>query len=268
MVFEMVGRQSEIGLVPHDPDRMLVFYRDTLGLSIHSETPIAAGMNRRFLCGRTVVKHLCLDRRPPLADTGVMAARGLRQLTLVLADFDNVIGRIESETGAVAKTSRAGNVRRHFTQDPDGNALELVGLENPPPGSPTVEAGLTVSDPAQTRHFYETVLGRELVGVTEWRGREVTTVKWGSAQLKFWKGPPGQPLPPPVTGAVAGIRYLTALVDDVDGVCAQLSSLGVAMPMPPRAWEGRATIAFITDPDGVLIEFGGPVRAAPKSAPS
>lgn len=259
-MFQMLGRQSEIGLVPHDAATMLAFYRDVLGLKVHSETKIAAGVNRRFLCGSTVVKHLCLDRPPPLGPTGVMASYGLRQLTLVLPDFDAVIARIESVSGAAAKLAGDAGRRFHFTRDPEGNALELVEEAIGQAGGVTVQAGLTVADPARTRRFYEDVLGRDFIGVKEWRGQEIMTVGWGQAELKFWKGPAGLSSSPPVTGAIAGIRYLTALIDDVEDVCAKLSAAGVPMPMPPRAWEGRATIAFITDPDGVLIEFGGPAK--------
>jgi len=258
-MFQMVRHQSEVGLVPHDTSLMLTFYRDVIGLQVHSETPIAGAVNRRFLCGETVVKLLCLDEPPPLGVKGVFGQYGLRKLYLVLADFDAAVARLAA-AGMEAAVNQGRALRYCNIEDPEGNALELVGLDEPREAGATVQLGVTVADLKRSRRFYEELLGREFVGVRDWKGREVMVVKWGPAELKFWQGPEGLTRPPPVSRALAGIRYLTALVDDVEGICATLKTAGVEMPMPPRLWEGRATIAYIADPDGVLIEFGGPIR--------
>jgi len=265
-MFEMIGRKAEVGLVPREVEAMLAFYRDVIGLKIHSESQIPGGVNRRFLCGTTVVKHLCLDRQPMEGVKGVMAGYGLRQLTLVLPDFDAAIARLAAR-GGEPRVSQGQNLRYHFTEDPDGNVIELVGHDSPDAaGAATVQVGMTVADPARTRAFYEDLLGRSVTGVKTWRGHEITTVEWGPAQLKFWRGGPGLTVPDPVVGRVAGIRYLTALVEDAEGLCVRLADAGVPIPMPPRSWTGGATIAFAADPDGVLIEFASAARAPAAAA--
>ncbi|MDZ4761667.1 MAG: hypothetical protein SGJ21_11395 [Alphaproteobacteria bacterium] len=122
---------------------MAAFYRDVIGLTPHSETRLANGLNRRFLCGATVVKLRSFDNPPPLGVPGAMTAYGLRKLNLFVPDFDALIGWIAGASGAApdvrhGKARDGGGLRYLYTDDLEGNA----GLDGPREGGATVQAGI------------------------------------------------------------------------------------------------------------------------------
>lgn len=81
----------------------------------------------------------------------------------------------------------------------------------------------------------------------------------GRTTIKFWSM--GDDLPT-WSGAPArrtGIRLITAWVDDVDALCADLQTRGVQIKVAPHDFEDQARVMLVADPDGNWIEFASPL---------
>jgi len=146
-----------------------------------------------------------------------------------------------------------------FTQDPEGNVLELVGLREPAGRAleTRLQIGLTVSDIERSRDFYGRVLGLEEEPIMQVGGNVKTRYGfvWGKTTVKFWGLPEA---PPAQTGAPqrhAGIRLFTAMVEDLDAAHAELVAKGVPVRVAPLELSGVARILFFADPDDNWIEL-------------
>jgi catechol 2,3-dioxygenase-like lactoylglutathione lyase family enzyme len=52
---------------------------------------------------------------------------------------------------------------------------------------------------------------------------------------------------------------ITAWVDDVDALCADLQTRGVQIKVAPHDFEDQARVMLVADPDGNWIEFASPL---------
>ncbi|AZI35411.1 hypothetical protein NT2_09_01050 [Caenibius tardaugens NBRC 16725] len=118
---------------------------------------------------------------------------------------------------------------------------------------------ITVGDPASVEDFYTAVLGLEvLVRVMDDDGRPRETVfvvpgnENCSRLIMERRGHAGQTNP--------GETVLGFAVDDVDATVASAITAGGALVHPPQDNEAHGIrIAFLTDPDGQVIELLGPL---------
>jgi catechol 2,3-dioxygenase-like lactoylglutathione lyase family enzyme len=196
-------------------------------------------------------------------------------LAFVLDDLDAVLKRFDAFGQLYRTLPLPGEVpfRVAFAADPDGNALELVGLRQPlgPAYDARLQIGLTVADPARTRRFYATLLGfaeqpemplPASMGVV---GDVRYAVTAGATTVKFWKIAGGLPAAGGAPEARTGVRAMYAQVADLEATCAQLAARGVPIERLPSAHpsgDDRARVRIV-DPDGNRIELRASTDARP-----
>jgi catechol 2,3-dioxygenase-like lactoylglutathione lyase family enzyme len=129
---ELAVPALDLGVVTADAERTLAFYRDTLGLVPDGELPFPGlGVLHRLRCGQSTLKILALERAPEACAPrgGFSAATGFRYCTLHVANLDAVVAACRERGYAVpvdVRPLRPG-VRVAMVEDPDGNAVELMG---------------------------------------------------------------------------------------------------------------------------------------------
>jgi catechol 2,3-dioxygenase-like lactoylglutathione lyase family enzyme len=122
----------DLGVVTADAERLLAFYRDTLGLAPDGEIAFPGlGVLHRLRCGQSTVKVLALDRAPAAraAPGGFSASTGFRYCTLHVANLDELVAACRERGHAVpveVRPLRPG-LRVAMVEDPDGNTIELIG---------------------------------------------------------------------------------------------------------------------------------------------
>lgn len=121
----------DIGIITRQPDAMMAFYHDLLGLPLEATIPMpGGGTMRRLKVGETVVKIIDTDPEPP-ADAvpgGIRAATGYRYWTIHIADIAAAVASIQDAGHKVLlgpKVIREG-VTIAMVEDPDGNWVELL----------------------------------------------------------------------------------------------------------------------------------------------
>jgi catechol 2,3-dioxygenase-like lactoylglutathione lyase family enzyme len=262
--------ELDVGVTTRDIHAAHTFYRDVLGFT---ELPALSmgelGSMQRLRAGGHVLKLYDFTRAPEGVAGGTDQAIGMRLLAFIFADLDAVLARMDAKGHNYQRLQLPENApfRVAFSSDPDGNALELVGLNNAPDGfQPRLQIGLTVADIQRSRRFYGEVLGlkEEPEMKLPTSMNTVGNVRYGfvlgNTTIKFW----GKGELPAKTGAPArytGIRLITAHVPDTDAVHEQLKARGLEIKVPPHDFQGLARVMFVTDPDGNFIEFASPRRA-------
>jgi catechol 2,3-dioxygenase-like lactoylglutathione lyase family enzyme len=201
--------------------------------------------------------------KPPQRESGgVEAAIGIRLLALIVdeARFDGIVERLDA-AGKRHATFPVGNApyRVEMTKDPDGTVIELVGLK-PVAGvalTNRLQIGLTVADPARSRHFYGELLGLREEPPVEVGGEIGTrhSFGWGKTTIKFWRYPRELPVRTGEPNSRAGLRSFTGVVADLEAAHAELRAKGIPVTLPPLELPGIARILFFADPDGNWIEL-------------
>jgi catechol 2,3-dioxygenase-like lactoylglutathione lyase family enzyme len=140
MSLSLAGHGVEIAIVTRQPEPMLAFYRDALGLAYegridfpfpggNQELGIPAGFQHRLRCGPVVLKLIASSGRPGdgIMD-GAYAATGFRFITLLVNHFDEALLRLQTAGAALPLGVRPfiEGVRFAFVVDPDGNWVELT----------------------------------------------------------------------------------------------------------------------------------------------
>lgn len=121
--------------------------------------------------------------------------------------------------------------------------------------------GMTVSDLDASIAVYCDLLGLDLVlrkQMPNGKG-ELAFLDTGNGQLELICPDPGVATPAPrLPDTSAGIRHLTFRFDDIDQVFARLVAAGVEIVEAPRQAYNKeivARVAFVLDPDGIVIEL-------------
>jgi catechol 2,3-dioxygenase-like lactoylglutathione lyase family enzyme len=258
----LAKQELDVGIVASDPKATVDFYRDILGLEQLPSAPLGRGLTQhRLRVGKHLVKINEHATLPPRQRGGTERAVGMRLLALILDDLDAVVQRIQDAGRRydALPVSDSLAYRVGFTQDPEGNVLELVGLREPAGRklSTRLQIGLTVADVERSRHFYGQMLGLEEEPPMRVGGHVGTRYGflWGRTTVKLW----GLPTAPPAqTGAPqlhAGLRLFTVMVEDLAEAHAELVAKDVPVRMPPTDLAGVAKIMFIADPDDNWIEL-------------
>jgi glyoxylase I family protein len=121
--------------------------------------------------------------------------------------------------------------------------------------------GITVSDIDNSLAFYVGLIGMKLIlrRRSPNGGAEVAFVEAAGARLELIR-PDGEIAVPArrVPDTEAGVRHLTFNFDDMDATFDRLVTAGVEVVSGPRDAFNRdilARVAFVLDPDGVVIEL-------------
>lgn len=107
---ESVRIALDVGLVVADLEQSLSFYHDLVGLPIVGElntSLIGRGRMVQLSYGESLIKLIQLETNPNPSYKGVSAALGIRYITLLVADIETVMGRLE----------QAGTISQ-YTDDP------------------------------------------------------------------------------------------------------------------------------------------------------
>lgn len=262
--------ELDVGLTTLNLTAAKAFYRDLMGFEELSDLSMGEiGKMARVRAGNHVIKLYDFSRPAERVEGGTDKANGMRLLAFILDDFDGVLGRLEASGHKYNPLSLpdASPLRVAFTNDADGNALELVGFKKPPKDGFTtrMQIGLTVADVQRSRHFYGELLGlkeepeMKLPASMGTIGNVRYGFQLGVTTVKFW----GKGELPTKTGAPArytGIRLITGHVEDTDAVHEELKRRGVDIKVPPHDFQGLSRVMFITDPDGNFIEFASPLH--------
>jgi glyoxylase I family protein len=130
-----------------------------------------------------------------------------------------------------------------------GTGARLLGLEH---------VGMTCSDLDRTIAFYCGLLGLKLALRKTAPNGEVIFLDTGAGMLEI--GCPvadvarSRDVPP----HEAGMRHVTFAFDDVDAMVARLNAVGIETiegPRPAFFNEMLKRVAFIRDPDGIIVEL-------------
>lgn len=131
MALALLSPTAEIGIVTRQPDAMLAFYRDTLGLPYKERMDFPGGSMHRLWLGNTILKLVTLDAAPAASNPpgGMAAATGYRYASIGVQDLQEAVAAIGAagHTIAVPATAVFAGFGFAFVADPDGNWLELFG---------------------------------------------------------------------------------------------------------------------------------------------
>jgi len=130
MLMSLKPAPLQLGVVTHNGEAMLGFYRDTLELPESGQTPIPGlGVVHKVKCGDNLIKILVLEKPADneVVRGGFTAATGYRYCSIELNNLDDTVNHCRAcGVAVVADISeiRPG-VRVAVIADPDGNMIEL-----------------------------------------------------------------------------------------------------------------------------------------------
>lgn len=122
----------DLGIVVHDLERSLAFYRDLLGLPLRSIVQVpAVGRLGLLDVGTSTLKLMQLDRPLDVVpEPGGLraAAAGLRYCTFTISDLDEVVDACRDAGYRIGMrtTSMGPGLRLAAVEDPDRNWIELM----------------------------------------------------------------------------------------------------------------------------------------------
>lgn len=132
MGVQLAKSAIDLGIVVSDGPRAMAFYCDLLGLEHVADMPMpigGGGTMHRVQCGDSLLKLVAFDETPPAAvGGGIAGALGLRYLTLIVSNLDEVLAScVEADVPVVTPaTDLRPGVRIGIVKDPDGNLVEFV----------------------------------------------------------------------------------------------------------------------------------------------
>lgn len=139
MTAKLSSDAIEIGVVVHDADRSLEFYRDVLGLPYLGDLDFGVARMWRFQAGTSVVKLLRFHEEPTAANPpGEVTATGYRYMSLFVSNIDDLVAEVAQSGGRVAMpvTEFQPGSRFAFVEDPEGNRIELLDVAAVAAGTP------------------------------------------------------------------------------------------------------------------------------------
>ncbi|CAN7700814.1 VOC family protein [Rhizobium sp. LjRoot258] len=119
--------------------------------------------------------------------------------------------------------------------------------------------GMVTGDMDRSLAFYCDLLGLRLhLRKTMTNGTEVAFLDAGGGMLEIFAPPAGAARAPDLPPATSGVLHVTFLVESVDESFAKLEAAGVAIkerPRPAVNSEMLDRVAFLRDPDGIIVEI-------------
>lgn len=134
MTLSIVKDSIDLGVITKNPEKMLAFYRDTLGLKMESEMSMPGGGTMyRLNCGTSVIKIIVNGKEPAAVSPpgGIQGATGYRYWTISVDNLEEAVKACR-DTGynvIMHVTEIRPGVRIAFIADPDGNWVELLQLK-------------------------------------------------------------------------------------------------------------------------------------------
>ena len=133
MTIELTKDSVDLGIVTRNPDAMLTFYRDTLGLEFEGEMQMPGGGNMlRLLCGTSMIKIVTPGNLSDndAAPGGIPGATGYRYFTISVSNVDELTQRCADAGSSVAvpPTEIRAGVKISIVTDPDGNWVEFLAV--------------------------------------------------------------------------------------------------------------------------------------------
>jgi catechol 2,3-dioxygenase-like lactoylglutathione lyase family enzyme len=133
MTIELTKDSVDLGIIVSDADAALRFYRDTLGLAMVGQDPVAfGGTMYRLMCGSSMIKLLHLDKAPPAKAPpgGIPGAFGYRYWTISVSNLEEITAAVEAAGYKVAVPVREirPGVSISMVEDPDGNWVEFLRI--------------------------------------------------------------------------------------------------------------------------------------------
>lgn len=238
-------------------------------------------------------KHFSYRDEPPYANLNHV---GMAYASFSTTDLDGDYAYLKAQgiDFVSAPTSGPDGERFVFLKDQDGTFLKLVEEEGAPPTAGAdlvrlVNTNMNVTDLERSREFYRLLGFTEAAegsqqgagefanahgfkGRIEFKGADVSLPGLGAPlgddkatlQLREWKRPfdGAPPYAPPVNHL--GIDRIALYVDDLNATIAEMKRLGFNQlgPIGGGDTPGSVGIVFFYDPDGIKVEFWGPVSEA------
>ncbi|WP_297529049.1 VOC family protein [Thiohalobacter sp.] len=121
----MKVRLHHVSLLVADTGRALGFYRDLIGLEVAPDRPDLGYPGAWLTLGEAQIHLLELPNPDPVSGRPEHGGRD-RHVALAVDDLPALVARLEA-AGVAFTRSRSGRAAI-FCRDPDGNALELIGI--------------------------------------------------------------------------------------------------------------------------------------------
>jgi len=130
MTVQLNKDSIDLGIVTQNPDKMLAFYRDTLGFEYEGEMVMPTSTMQRLHCGTSLIK-LVTHNDPPGADAppgGIAGATGYRYWTISVTNLNDITQKCADGGYTVNVQPREirPGVRISMVEDPDGNWVEFI----------------------------------------------------------------------------------------------------------------------------------------------
>jgi catechol 2,3-dioxygenase-like lactoylglutathione lyase family enzyme len=125
------GSGVDVGITARDPDQLVRFYGDFLGMELARElrTPEVGSHVWFFRCGDSHVKIYSRNTVPEASNPpgDHTTATGYRYLAFHVHSLDETLDGIHQSGGTLRVPPTVhGDVRVAFIADPEGNCIELV----------------------------------------------------------------------------------------------------------------------------------------------
>jgi catechol 2,3-dioxygenase-like lactoylglutathione lyase family enzyme len=252
----MISEALDIGLVANDFEAMMAFYGDGLGMPRIKDIELPGTRLTRFGAGRGILKFNQTASVPDPAPGDVVGSRGMKLLTIIVPDLQATSETLQAAGFDELAIEDRGQYTLAFTKDPNDSLIELAGVEGYGP-TPVIQAvGLTVGDMDASRAFLTEVLGfaEGKIEPVASLGTDKHEFAAGATTLKLWQIDGLEAHTGPIQ-AYAGIRYLTAVVDDMGAVLSRAQGAGRNIPFGPVDIAPGVQIAMVEDPDGNWFEL-------------
>ncbi len=134
MTLNITKDSVDLGIVTKNADKLLEFYRDTLGLKVEGEMPMPGGGHMtRLQCGSSVIKIVVNGKEPAgiSAPGGIGGATGYRYFTISVSNLKEATDAC-SAAGykvAVPPVEIRSGITISMIEDPDGNWVELLQID-------------------------------------------------------------------------------------------------------------------------------------------
>lgn len=123
---KMINAIHHASLIISDLERSRAFYQDALGLQVDEERPELGFDGLWLKMGEQQIHLLLLDNPDPVEGRPKHGGRD-RHIALTVSNFEQFVKQLEQANVDVTH-SRSGR-RAFFCRDPDGNALEFIGVD-------------------------------------------------------------------------------------------------------------------------------------------